>query len=56
MQAFPGPDQPFLGSTVPRQRHRRHSVRLERHGVTGLVTSTLPRSDYWRTMMVADAE
>ena len=28
--------------------------RLERHGVTGLVTSTLPRSDYWRTMMVAD--
>jgi 4-diphosphocytidyl-2-C-methyl-D-erythritol kinase len=31
-------------------------VRLERHGVTGLVTSTLPRSDYWRTMMVADAE
>jgi 4-diphosphocytidyl-2-C-methyl-D-erythritol kinase len=29
-------------------------VRLERHGVTGLVTSTLPRSDYWRTMMVAD--
>jgi 4-diphosphocytidyl-2-C-methyl-D-erythritol kinase len=31
-------------------------IRLERHGVTGLVTSTLPRSDYWRTMMVADAE
>jgi 4-diphosphocytidyl-2-C-methyl-D-erythritol kinase len=31
-------------------------VRLEQHGVTGLVTSTLPRSDYWRTMMVADAE
>ena len=31
-------------------------VRLERHGVTGLVTSTLPRSDYWRTMMVADAK
>ncbi len=31
-------------------------VRLERHGVTGLVTSTLPRSDYWRTMMVADGE
>jgi 4-diphosphocytidyl-2-C-methyl-D-erythritol kinase len=30
--------------------------RLQRHGVTGLVTSTLPRSDYWRTMMVADAE
>jgi 4-diphosphocytidyl-2-C-methyl-D-erythritol kinase len=30
-------------------------VRLERCGVTGLVTSTLPRSDYWRTMMVADA-
>ena len=29
-------------------------VRLERHGVTGLVTSTLPRGDYWRTMMVAD--
>ena len=29
--------------------------RLERHGVTGLVTSTLPRSDYWRTMMVAGA-
>ena len=29
--------------------------RLERHGVTGLVTSTLPRSDYWRTMMMADA-
>jgi 4-diphosphocytidyl-2-C-methyl-D-erythritol kinase len=29
--------------------------RLERHGITGLVTSTLPRSDYWRTMMVADA-
>jgi 4-diphosphocytidyl-2-C-methyl-D-erythritol kinase len=31
-------------------------VRLKRHSVTGLVTSTLPRSDYWRTMMVADAE
>jgi 4-diphosphocytidyl-2-C-methyl-D-erythritol kinase len=31
-------------------------VRLERRGVTGLVTSTLPRSDYWRTMMVADAK
>ena len=30
-------------------------ARLQRHGVTGLVTSTLPRSDYWRTMMVADA-
>jgi 4-diphosphocytidyl-2-C-methyl-D-erythritol kinase len=30
-------------------------VRLEQHGVTGLVTSTLPRSDYWRTMMVSDA-
>ena len=30
--------------------------RLQRHGVTGLVTSTLPRSDYWRTMMVADAD
>jgi 4-diphosphocytidyl-2-C-methyl-D-erythritol kinase len=29
--------------------------RLGRHGVIGLVTSTLPRSDYWRTMMVADA-
>jgi 4-diphosphocytidyl-2-C-methyl-D-erythritol kinase len=29
--------------------------RLGRQGVTGLVTSTLPRSDYWRTMMVADA-
>jgi 4-diphosphocytidyl-2-C-methyl-D-erythritol kinase len=29
--------------------------RLERQGVTGLVTSTLPRSDYWRTMMMADA-
>jgi 4-diphosphocytidyl-2-C-methyl-D-erythritol kinase len=29
--------------------------RLGRHGVTGLITSTLPRSDYWRTMMVADA-
>jgi 4-diphosphocytidyl-2-C-methyl-D-erythritol kinase len=28
--------------------------RLGRHGVIGLVTSTLPRSDYWRTMMVAD--
>ena len=28
--------------------------RLERHGVTGLVTRTLPRGDYWRTMMVAD--
>ena len=28
--------------------------RLERHGVTGLVTRTLPRSDYWRTMMMAD--
>jgi 4-diphosphocytidyl-2-C-methyl-D-erythritol kinase len=28
--------------------------RLERHGVTCLVTRTLPRSDYWRTMMVAD--
>jgi 4-diphosphocytidyl-2-C-methyl-D-erythritol kinase len=30
-------------------------VRLEQYGVTGLVTSTLPRRDYWRTMMVADA-
>jgi 4-diphosphocytidyl-2-C-methyl-D-erythritol kinase len=30
--------------------------RLERHGVTGLVTRTLPRSDYWRTMRMADAE
>jgi 4-diphosphocytidyl-2-C-methyl-D-erythritol kinase len=30
-------------------------VRLEQYGVTGLVTSTLPRSDYWGTMMVADA-
>ena len=29
--------------------------RLEQQGVTGVVTSTLPRSDYWRTMMVADA-
>ena len=29
--------------------------RLGRQGVTGLVTSTLPRSDYWSTMMVADA-
>ena len=28
--------------------------RLERHGVAGLVTRTLPRSEYWRTMMVAD--
>ena len=30
--------------------------RLMRHGVTGLVTRTLPRSDYWRTMMMADGE
>jgi hypothetical protein len=22
--------------------------------VTGLITRTLPRSDYWRTMMMAD--
>jgi 4-diphosphocytidyl-2-C-methyl-D-erythritol kinase len=29
--------------------------RLERHGVAGLVTRTLPRSGYWGTMMVADA-
>jgi 4-diphosphocytidyl-2-C-methyl-D-erythritol kinase len=29
-------------------------LRLERHGVTGLITRTLPRSDYWSTMMVAD--
>jgi 4-diphosphocytidyl-2-C-methyl-D-erythritol kinase len=28
--------------------------RLERQGVAGLVTRTLPRSDYWRTMMVAE--
>src|ERR1700689_5442582 len=28
--------------------------RLERHAVTGLVTRTLPRGDYWRTMMVSD--
>jgi 4-diphosphocytidyl-2-C-methyl-D-erythritol kinase len=28
--------------------------RLEQHGVTGLITRTLPRSDYWRTMMMAD--
>jgi 4-diphosphocytidyl-2-C-methyl-D-erythritol kinase len=27
--------------------------RLKRHGVACLLTSTLPRSDYWRTMMVA---
>ena len=31
-------------------------LRLDRHGVTGLVTRTLPRSDYWRTMMMADEE
>jgi 4-diphosphocytidyl-2-C-methyl-D-erythritol kinase len=31
-------------------------VRLAGHGVTGLVTRTLPRSDYWRTMMMADEE
>jgi 4-diphosphocytidyl-2-C-methyl-D-erythritol kinase len=30
--------------------------RLERHGVTGLVTRTLPRSDYWSTMRVAGAD
>src|SRR5271156_3468440 len=30
--------------------------RLERHGVTGLVTRTLPRSDYWRTMRMAGPE
>jgi 4-diphosphocytidyl-2-C-methyl-D-erythritol kinase len=29
--------------------------RLEQHGVTGLITRTLPRSDYWRTMMMAEA-
>jgi 4-diphosphocytidyl-2-C-methyl-D-erythritol kinase len=29
--------------------------RLAQHGVTGLITRTLPRSDYWRTMMMADA-
>ena len=29
-------------------------LRLEQQGVTGLVTRTLPRSDYWSTMMVAD--
>lgn len=28
--------------------------RLDRHGVTCLVTRTLPRSDYWRTMMMVD--
>ena len=28
--------------------------RLERHGVAGLVTRTLPRGDYWGTMMVAE--
>ncbi len=28
--------------------------RLEQHGVTGLLTRTLPRSEYWRTMMMAD--
>ena len=28
--------------------------RLEQHGVTGLITRTLPRNDYWRTMMMAD--
>jgi 4-diphosphocytidyl-2-C-methyl-D-erythritol kinase len=28
--------------------------RLGRHAVTGLVTRTLPRGGYWRTMMVAD--
>jgi 4-diphosphocytidyl-2-C-methyl-D-erythritol kinase len=27
--------------------------RLKQHGVTGLMTRTLPRSDYWSTMMVA---
>jgi 4-diphosphocytidyl-2-C-methyl-D-erythritol kinase len=29
--------------------------RLTQNGITGLVTRTLPRSDYWSTMMVADA-
>ncbi len=29
--------------------------RLKRHGVTGLVTRTLPRGDYWRTMRVAES-
>ncbi len=29
--------------------------RLKRHGVTGLVTRTLPRGDYWRSMRVADS-
>jgi 4-diphosphocytidyl-2-C-methyl-D-erythritol kinase len=29
-------------------------LRLDQQGVTGLVTRTLPRSDYWSTMMVAD--
>jgi len=29
--------------------------RLERLGIAGLVTSTLPRREYWSTMMLADA-
>jgi 4-diphosphocytidyl-2-C-methyl-D-erythritol kinase len=29
-------------------------LRLEQHGVAGLMTSTLPRGDYWRTMLVQD--
>ncbi len=56
MQASPGLDQPFLGCTATSAAAQAALFRLEQHGVTGLVTSTLPRSDYWRTMMVADAE
>ncbi len=55
MQASPGPDQPCFGLYDTPAAAQAALVRLERHGVTGLVTSTLPRSDYWRTMMVADA-
>ena len=33
---------------------QRALARLEQQGVAGLITSTLPRGDYWRTMMVAD--
>jgi 4-diphosphocytidyl-2-C-methyl-D-erythritol kinase len=29
-------------------------VRLEGQGIAGVVTSTLPRRDYWRTMLVSD--
>src|ERR1700683_1387894 len=53
LPASPGPGEPFLGLYPPLGAAQAAFERLERHAVTGLVTRTLPRGDYWRTMMGA---